>query len=164
MCSTLSPLCGQAANQNSCCTSVKADVWPNLFFFCTKSSSVMLLMALQKGGEKLGYESEAFAIYDTMKYIKPSVRTLCVGTAFGESAMLLAAGEKACQACCQFAVSVCCSLSCFSTTLGIYRKQPLRPAHVASIQSLWRCCCNALRCCMMMIVAASNCRHSAAWC
>ena len=49
---------------------------------------------LQKGGEKLGYESEAFAIYDTMKYIKPSVRTLCVGTAFGESAMLLAAGEK----------------------------------------------------------------------
>lgn len=51
-------------------------------------------MTLQKGGEKLGYESEAFAIYDTMKYIKPSVRTLCVGTAFGESAMLLAAGEK----------------------------------------------------------------------
>lgn len=50
--------------------------------------------SLQKGGEKLGYESEAFAIYDTMKYIKPSVRTLCVGTAFGESAMLLAAGEK----------------------------------------------------------------------
>ena len=51
-------------------------------------------MTLQKGGEKLGYESEAFAIYDTMKYIKPSVRTLCVGTAFGESAMLLSAGEK----------------------------------------------------------------------
>lgn len=50
--------------------------------------------AVQKGGEKLGYESEAFAIYDTMRYIKPSVRTLCVGTAFGESAMLLATGEK----------------------------------------------------------------------
>lgn len=49
---------------------------------------------MQKGGEKLGYESEAFAIYDTMRYIKPSVRTLCVGTAFGESAMLLACGEK----------------------------------------------------------------------
>ncbi len=62
----------------------------------------MLLMALQKGGEKLGYESEAFAIYDTMKYIKPSVRTLCVGTAFGESAMLLAAGEKVCQTCYRF--------------------------------------------------------------
>ena len=46
----------------------------------------------QKGGDKLGYESEAFAIYDTMKYIKPEVHTLCVGNAFGESAMLLAAG------------------------------------------------------------------------
>lgn len=59
--------------------------------YCKTSNSAV---ALQKGGEKLGYESEAFAIYDTMKYIKPSVRTLCVGTAFGESAMLLAAGEK----------------------------------------------------------------------
>ena len=49
-------------------------------------------MDVQKGGDKLGYESEAFAIYDTMKYIKPEVHTLCVGTAFGESAMLLAAG------------------------------------------------------------------------
>lgn len=49
-------------------------------------------VALQKGGDKLGYESEAFAIYDTMKYIKPEVHTLCVGTAFGESAMLLSAG------------------------------------------------------------------------
>ncbi|CAL8460770.1 g301 [Coccomyxa elongata] len=47
---------------------------------------------VQKGGDKLGYESEAFAIYDTMKYIKPEVHTLCVGNAFGESAMLLAAG------------------------------------------------------------------------
>ena len=47
---------------------------------------------MQKGGDKLGYEAEAFAIYDTMKYIKPEVHTLCVGTAFGESAMLLASG------------------------------------------------------------------------
>lgn len=46
-----------------------------------------------KGSGKLGYEAEAFAIYDTMKYIKPPVHTLCVGTAFGEAAMLLAAGE-----------------------------------------------------------------------
>lgn len=46
-----------------------------------------------KGSGKLGYESEAFAIYDTMRYIKPSVGTICVGSAFGEAAMLLAAGE-----------------------------------------------------------------------
>lgn len=32
-----------------------------------------------KSGEKFGYESETFAIYDTIKYIKPPVYTLCVG-------------------------------------------------------------------------------------
>jgi ATP-dependent protease ClpP protease subunit len=47
---------------------------------------------LQKGGDKLGYESEAFAIYDTMRYIKPPIHTLCVGNAFGEAAFLLSAG------------------------------------------------------------------------
>lgn len=46
----------------------------------------------QKGSGKLGYEAEAFAIYDTMRFIKPEVCTVCVGTAWGESAMLLAAG------------------------------------------------------------------------
>jgi len=45
------------------------------------------------GGDKLGYEAEAFAIYDTMRYIKPDVYTICVGNAFGEAAMLLAAGK-----------------------------------------------------------------------
>lgn len=45
-----------------------------------------------KGAGKLGYEAEAFAIYDTMRFIKPEVCTVCVGTAWGESAMLLAAG------------------------------------------------------------------------
>lgn len=35
---------------------------------------------------------EAFAIYDVMMYVKPPIRTMCVGTAFGEAAMLLAAG------------------------------------------------------------------------
>jgi len=53
---------------------------------------------VQKGGDKLGYEAEAFAIYDTMRYIKPPVRTVAVGSAFGEAAMLLAAGEKGTRA------------------------------------------------------------------
>jgi ATP-dependent Clp protease, protease subunit len=35
---------------------------------------------------------EAFAIYDVMMYVKPAIRTLCVGTAFGEAAMLMASG------------------------------------------------------------------------
>lgn len=47
-----------------------------------------------KSGGKLGYESEAFAIYDTMRYVKPPIYTVCVGNAFGEAAMLLAAGEQ----------------------------------------------------------------------
>nr|KJB51774.1 hypothetical protein B456_008G231300 [Gossypium raimondii] len=45
-----------------------------------------------KGGEKLGYETEAFAIYDVMGYVKPPIFTLCVGNAWGEAALLLAAG------------------------------------------------------------------------
>ncbi|GAB4857682.1 hypothetical protein Ancab_015588 [Ancistrocladus abbreviatus] len=46
------------------------------------------------GGEKLGYETEAFAIYDVMRYVKPPIFTLCVGNAWGEAALLLAAGAK----------------------------------------------------------------------
>ncbi|XP_038902969.1 ATP-dependent Clp protease proteolytic subunit-related protein 4, chloroplastic [Benincasa hispida] len=47
-----------------------------------------------KGGEKLGYETEAFAIYDVMRYVKPPIFTLCVGNAWGEAALLLAAGAQ----------------------------------------------------------------------
>ncbi|OVA19793.1 ClpP [Macleaya cordata] len=47
-----------------------------------------------KGGEKLGYETEAFAIYDVMRYVKPPIFSLCVGNAWGEAALLLAAGAK----------------------------------------------------------------------
>ncbi|KAH7439062.1 hypothetical protein KP509_04G043400 [Ceratopteris richardii] len=47
-----------------------------------------------KDGEKLGYETEAFAIYDTMSYVKPPIFTLCVGNAWGEAALLLSAGAK----------------------------------------------------------------------
>ncbi|KAF6135409.1 hypothetical protein GIB67_027283 [Kingdonia uniflora] len=47
-----------------------------------------------KGGQKLGYETEAFAIYDCMRYVKPPIFTLCVGNAWGEAALLLAAGAE----------------------------------------------------------------------
>eukprot|EP00239_Pterosperma_sp_CCMP1384_P008652 CAMPEP_0197857462 /NCGR_PEP_ID=MMETSP1438-20131217/30563_1 /TAXON_ID=1461541 /ORGANISM="Pterosperma sp., Strain CCMP1384" /LENGTH=171 /DNA_ID=CAMNT_0043473307 /DNA_START=418 /DNA_END=933 /DNA_ORIENTATION=+ len=47
-----------------------------------------------KEGQKMGYDTEAMAIYDTMQYIKPPIHTLCVGNAWGEAAMLLAAGAK----------------------------------------------------------------------
>lgn len=47
-----------------------------------------------KEGQKYGYDSEAFAIYDTIQYVKPPVHTIAIGTAWGEAAMLLAAGKK----------------------------------------------------------------------
>ncbi len=45
-------------------------------------------------GEPIGFETEAFAIYDTMKYIKPPIHTICIGSAMGMAAMLLSAGTK----------------------------------------------------------------------
>jgi ATP-dependent Clp protease protease subunit len=49
-------------------------------------------------GEPIGFETEAFAIYDTMKYIKPPIHTICIGSAMGMAAMLLSAGTKGCRA------------------------------------------------------------------
>jgi ATP-dependent Clp protease protease subunit len=48
----------------------------------------------REDGEPVGYETEAFAICDTMKYIKPTVNTICIGNAVGSAAMLLSAGSK----------------------------------------------------------------------
>ncbi|NEQ66954.1 MAG: ATP-dependent Clp protease proteolytic subunit [Symploca sp. SIO1B1] len=45
-----------------------------------------------------GFETEAFAICDTMNYIKPPIHTICMGMAMGMSAMLLSAGEKGSRA------------------------------------------------------------------
>ncbi len=41
-----------------------------------------------------GSITAGFAIYDTMRYIKPDVSTICVGMAASMGAFLLAAGEK----------------------------------------------------------------------
>lgn len=49
-------------------------------------------------GDPVGFETEAFAIYDTMKYIKPPIHTICIGSAMGMAAMLLSAGTKGCRA------------------------------------------------------------------
>ncbi len=45
-------------------------------------------------GGTAGFETEAFAISDTLRYIKPTVHTICIGMAAGASAMLLSAGTK----------------------------------------------------------------------
>ncbi|MBE9229904.1 ATP-dependent Clp protease proteolytic subunit [Phormidium sp. LEGE 05292] len=49
-------------------------------------------------GDAIGFETEAFAICDTINYIKPPVNTICLGQAMGTAAMILAAGTKGCRA------------------------------------------------------------------
>lgn len=50
------------------------------------------------GGESVGFETEAFAICDTLRYIKPPVHTICLGQAMGTAAMILSAGTKGSRA------------------------------------------------------------------
>mmetsp|Transcript_25 Transcript_25/g.101 ORF Transcript_25/g.101 Transcript_25/m.101 type:complete len:259 (-) Transcript_25:332-1108(-) len=45
-------------------------------------------------GRPVGFETEAFAIADTMGYIKPQISTMLVGKAYGLAALLLASGSK----------------------------------------------------------------------
>ncbi len=45
-------------------------------------------------GDAIGFETEAFAICDTINYIKPPVHTICIGQAMGTAAMILSAGAK----------------------------------------------------------------------
>ena len=45
-------------------------------------------------GDALGFETEAFAICDTMRYIRPPVHTICIGQAMGTASMILSAGTK----------------------------------------------------------------------
>lgn len=45
-------------------------------------------------GDAVGFETEAFAICDTMSYVKPPIHTICIGQAMGTAAMILSAGTK----------------------------------------------------------------------
>lgn len=49
-------------------------------------------------GDSIGYETEAFAICDTISYIKPPVHTICIGQAMGTATMILSAGAKGSRA------------------------------------------------------------------
>lgn len=41
-----------------------------------------------------GFETDAFAIADTMRYIRPEAHTICLGMAYGTASMLLASGAR----------------------------------------------------------------------
>lgn len=45
-------------------------------------------------GQPVGFETEAFAIADVMKYVRPPVHTVALGQAFGAAAMLLCQGKR----------------------------------------------------------------------
>lgn len=45
-------------------------------------------------GQSVGFETEAYAIADTMSYIKPTIHTIAIGRAFGQAAMILSRGAK----------------------------------------------------------------------
>lgn len=45
------------------------------------------------------FETDAFAIADTMNYVGPEMETICIGSAFGTAAMLLANGAKGKRSC-----------------------------------------------------------------
>lgn len=45
-------------------------------------------------GDAVGFETEAFAICDTLRYVKPPVHTICIGQAMGTAAVILSAGTK----------------------------------------------------------------------
>ncbi|MFN9173205.1 MAG: ATP-dependent Clp protease proteolytic subunit [Synechocystis sp.] len=45
-------------------------------------------------GDAIGFETEAFAICDTLNYIKPPVHTICIGQAMGTAAMILSSGTQ----------------------------------------------------------------------
>merc|ERR1712039_1062635 len=45
-------------------------------------------------GERIGYDTEGSAIYDTMCYVKNEIHTISVGLSYGHACMLLAAGTK----------------------------------------------------------------------
>ncbi len=46
------------------------------------------------GAQAIAFETEAYALLDTMKYITPDVYTLVIGEARGNAAMLVASGKK----------------------------------------------------------------------
>jgi len=45
-------------------------------------------------GQSVGFETEAFAMADTMRFVSPPVHTISLGYSFGAAAMLLGMGKK----------------------------------------------------------------------
>jgi ATP-dependent Clp protease protease subunit len=53
--------------------------------------------SLNEKGEVVGMDNEAYAILDTMRYIRPKIHTVAVGKCHGNASLILAAGDKGCR-------------------------------------------------------------------
>ncbi|MDR4928288.1 ATP-dependent Clp endopeptidase proteolytic subunit ClpP [Peribacillus sp. YIM B13472] len=67
------------------------SVVAQLLFLAADSPEKEITIFINSPG---GSTSAGFAIYDTMQYIKPDIRTVCTGMAASFGAMLLLAGTK----------------------------------------------------------------------
>lgn len=79
--------------------SVTELVVAQLLFLNYESKDKPVFMYINSVGAAGAYETEAFAVADTMNYVGPDIETICIGTAFGTAAMLLANGKKGSRAC-----------------------------------------------------------------
>lgn len=62
-----------------------------LLFLETQNQNEDIILYINSPG---GVVTSALAIYDTMQYVKPDVKTICLGMAASGAAVLLAAGAK----------------------------------------------------------------------
>jgi len=79
--------------------SVTELVIAQLLYLNFQNSQMITLYINSQGtnspdGRAFSFDTEAFAIADTMQFIRPPIRTICVGQAYGTAAMLLALGNS----------------------------------------------------------------------
>lgn len=53
--------------------------------------------SVNEKGEVVGMDNEAYAILDTMRYIRPKIHTVAVGKCHGNATLILAGGDKGCR-------------------------------------------------------------------
>jgi len=79
--------------------SVTELIVAQLLYLNYESSEKSVYMYINSPGTGSSFETDAFALADTMNYVGPDIETICIGTAFGTAAMLLASGKKGTRAC-----------------------------------------------------------------
>merc|ERR1719382_607130 len=79
--------------------SVTELVVAQLLYLNYESKDKPVFMYINSVGAAGAFETEAFAVADTMNYVGPDIETICIGMAYGTAAMLLANGKKGSRAC-----------------------------------------------------------------